>query len=81
MGLRTTTMPTENDSINIPLTDTMRTDVISMIADLLDLQESGTFKVYGIPAHTQAETAIFSLRCAIGNLTDEDTELVSELRA
>ena len=70
----------KNDGINIPLTDTMRTDVISMIVDLQGILGCGAFKVYGIPANTQPETAIFSLRCAIGNLIDEDDELEEELR-
>lgn len=70
-----------NDGVDIPLTDTMRTDVSAMIADLLELQEQGTFKVYGIPMNTDPKTAIFSLRCAVGNLIDEDDELEEELRS
>ena len=68
------------EGIDIPLVSDMRVDVISMISDLQELLNRGTFKIYGIPAHTQPETAIFSLRCAIGNLIDEDDELEEELR-
>ncbi len=71
----------KNESIDIPLTDTMRDDISAMITDLLSLQHRGTFKSYGMPANTQPETAIFSLRCAIGNLIDEDDELEEELRS
>lgn len=70
----------KNDEINIPLTDDMRGDISRMVMDLMELQTRGTFKIYGIPANSQPETAIFSIRCAVGNLIDEDDELEEELR-
>lgn len=67
-------------NIDIPLTDNMRIDISSMIADLAELQERGTYKVYGLPEGATPGTAIFSLRCVIGNLIDEDDEMEEELR-
>lgn len=69
-----------NDRVNIPLTDTMRIDITSMIADLMELQKRGTYKVYGLSGSLAHDLEIFSLRCAVGNLIDEDDELEEELR-
>jgi hypothetical protein len=73
-------MKNEANEFDIPISETMKMDILATVEDLMDLAKRGTIKSYMVRADRTAESVLSDIRRQVMDLTDEDEELEEELR-